>query len=92
MRETEISVRASSPLFKPNGNVRLSESRDSTCELTLIPKTTALTRTERCVLANFGAAGANTNNAVHKTFTSAFGKLVTGGNLTQSASFVIPLS
>lgn len=89
-RAIEVTVRATSPLFKPNGNVRLSDSRGATCELTLIPSTTPLTSSGRCVLANSGAPGAITINAVYGTFTGAFGNLVTGGNVTQSTNFVIP--
>ena len=63
-----------------------SDVASSACTAALISSTTALTS---CVLANSGAPGAITINAVYDTFTDAFGNLVTGGNVNQSANFFI---
>jgi hypothetical protein len=89
-RSIEVTVRASSSVFKPNGVVRLSDNRGATCTLNLLPTTTALTSSGRCVLAGSGAPGPITITAVYDTFSGAFGDIATGGNITQSASFVVP--
>jgi hypothetical protein len=89
-RSLEVTVRATSPLFKPNGNVRVSDSRGASCTLALAPTATALTGSGRCVLANSGAPGAITITAEYDTFSGAFGNVVTGGNVSQSSNFVIP--
>ena len=88
-RSIEVTVRATSTVFKPNGNVRLSDSRGASCELTLTPATTALTSSGRCVLAGSGAPGPITINAVYDTFTGAFGDVVTGGNVTLVSNFTL---
>ena len=89
-RSIEVTVRGTSPLFKPNGNVRLSDNRGASCMLTLVPTVTALTSSGRCVLANSGAPGAIIITAEYDTFSGAFGDGVTGGNVTQSSNFTIP--
>jgi hypothetical protein len=89
-RSLEVTVRASSAVFKPNGLVRLSDSRGASCILNLAPTSTALTSSGHCVLANSGAPGAITLTAEYDTFSGAFGDTLTGGNVTQSASFVLP--
>ncbi len=89
-RSIEVTVRATSPLFKPNGNVRLTDSRGASCTLTLLPTATALTSSGRCVLAHSGAPGAITITTEYDTFSGAFGNLLTGGNITANANFVIP--
>ena len=89
-RSIEVTVRGTSPLFKPNGNVRLSDNRGASCMLTLVPTVTALTSSGRCVLANSGAPGAIIITAEYDTFNGAFGDGVTGGNVTQSSNFTIP--
>jgi hypothetical protein len=89
-RSIEVTVRASSALFKPHGTVRLSDNRGATCSLNLLPTATALTSSGRCVLAGSGAPGAITITAEYDTFSGAFGDTTTGGNITTSASFTIP--
>jgi hypothetical protein len=76
-------------LFKPNGVVQLSDDRGATCSLRLVPTTTALTSAGSCVLAGSGTPGVISITAVYDTFSGAFGNSVTGGNVTQSASFTI---
>jgi hypothetical protein len=89
-RSLAVTVRATSSLFKPNGNVRVSDNRGASCTVTLVPTATALTSSGRCILVNSGAPGAITITAEHDSFSGAFGNVLTGGNVTQSANFVIP--
>jgi hypothetical protein len=89
-RSIEVTVRASSTLFKPNGSVRLSDNRGATCTLNLLPTATALTSSGRCVLVGSGTPGAIIITAEYDTFSGAFGDTATGGNITTSASFTIP--
>lgn len=88
-RSIEVTLRASGTLFKPNGVVRLSDSRGASCLLSLASSVSALTSDGRCVLSNSGAPGAITITAEHITFSGAFGS-ASGGNATQVANLVIP--
>jgi hypothetical protein len=69
---------------------RLTDNRGASCVLNLSPTTSALISSGRCVLANSGAPGAITITPVYDTFSGAFGDPSTGGNVTQSANFMIP--
>ncbi len=88
-RSIEVTVRATSTVFKPNGNVRLSDSRGASCTLSLLPSASALTSSGRCVLAGSGAPGPIAITAVYDTFSGAFGNVVTGGNVTLVSNFTL---
>jgi hypothetical protein len=89
-RSLEVTITATSAVFKPNGIVHISDSRGATCSLNLLPTNTPLTSTGRCVLANSGAPGAITVTATYDTFSGAFGDAISGGNVVTNADFVIP--
>ncbi|MCY7388859.1 MAG: hypothetical protein LH481_12485 [Burkholderiales bacterium] len=84
----EVTVRALSTVFRPNGNVRLSDDRGASCTLTLAPISTPLTSAASCVLGGSGAPGPITITAVYDTFSGAFGS-DTGGNITVTQNFTL---
>lgn len=88
-RSLEVTVRATSTVFKPNGNVRLSDNRGSSCTLSLVPSATALTSSGSCVLAGSGAPGPITITATHDKFTGAFANTSSGENIVQTNNFVV---
>jgi CSLREA domain-containing protein len=88
-RSLEVTVRATSAVFKPNGSIRVSDNRGASCALDLVADT-ALSSRGSCVLANSGAPGAITITAAHNTFSGAFGDVTTGRDASVSASFVVP--
>lgn len=79
-RSINVRVTASSGLFSPNGEVRLTDSRSHSCTLTLRPTDTSLTSAGSCVLIDSGAPGSLTITATYDTLTGAFGSS-TGGNV-----------
>jgi hypothetical protein len=89
-RSLEITVRATSTVFKPNGSVRISDNRGASCTLSLQAASSPLTSAGRCVLANSGAPGSIAISAEYDTFSGAFGDALTGGNVTLNANFTIP--
>jgi len=88
LRSIEVTVRALSTVFKPNGTVRLSDNRGASCTLTLRPISTPLTSAGSCVLGGSGAPGPITITAVYDTFNGAFGS-ATGGNITVIQNFTL---
>jgi CSLREA domain-containing protein len=86
LRSVKVKVRATSSVFKPNGEVRVSDSRGASCVATLLPSSTPLTSEGDCILVNSGAPGSRTVTAVYQTLTGAFGS-ATGGNVTVSGNF-----
>jgi CSLREA domain-containing protein len=87
-RSLEVTVRATSAVFKPNGSIRVSDNRGASCTLDLVPDT-ALSSRGSCVLANSGAPGAITITAAHNTFSGAFGDVTTGGDASVSTNFTV---
>ena len=88
-RAIEVSVRAISPLFKPNGNVRLNDSRGASCTLSLLPNAVVLGSSGSCILVGSGAPGPITITAVYDTFSGAFGDTTTGTNVTVVSNFTL---
>jgi len=88
LRSIDVTIRALSTVFRPNGNVRLTDNRGASCTLTLRPISTPLTSAGSCVLGGSGAPGPITITAVYDTFDGAFGS-ATGGNITVIQNFTL---
>lgn len=84
-----VRVTATAGVFAPNGTVNLSDDRGGSCVATLQPSVPTLTSEGECMLLQSGAPGTISINAVLGTFRSAFGT-PSGGDLTASASFIVP--
>jgi hypothetical protein len=86
LRSAKVTVRTTNSVFKPNGEVRVSDTRGASCVVDLRPTSTPLTSEGDCILVNSGAPGSRTVTAVYQTLTGAFGS-ASGGDVTVSGSF-----
>lgn len=90
-RSLEVTVRASSAVFKPNGIVRLTDNRGNSgnaCTLTLAPTSNPLISAGSCVLAGSGAPGSITITATYDLYSGAFAG-ADGRDIRLVSSFVI---
>jgi hypothetical protein len=84
----EARVRATSPVFKPNGRVHIRDSRGARCTAELRPSSTPLTSVGSCILVGSGAPGPITIIADSDARRSAFAS-VSGGDVSVTGNFVI---